>query len=122
MGMLEPTLRTVEVRPIRREERPRWVRLMREHHYLGFEGMVGEQISYVATEGERWVALLAWSASALKISARDRWIGWSEWVKFNRSKLVVNNSRFLILPGSRVPNLASRVLGLSLGCRNSARF
>jgi hypothetical protein len=114
MGMLEPTLRTVEVRPIRREERPRWVRLMREHHYLGFEGMVGEQISYVATEGERWVALLAWSASALKISARDRWIGWSEWVKFNRSKLVVNNSRFLILPGSRVPNLASRVLGLSL--------
>jgi len=87
---------------------------MREHHYLGFEGLVGEQVAYVATWDGRWVALLAWSMSALKISARDQWIGWSEWVKFNRSKLVVNNSRFLILPGSRIPNLASRVLGLNL--------
>ena len=112
--MLTRSLRTVDVRPIRREEQPRWRALMREHHYLGFEGMVGEQIAYVATIEGRWVALLAWSVSALKLAARDQWIGWSEWVKFNRSKLVVNNSRFLILPGSRIPNLASRVLGLNL--------
>ena len=112
--MRQSTLRDIQVRPIQLEERRRWRALMREHHYLGYEGLVGEQVAYVATKGEQWVALLAWSAAALKISSRDRWIGWSEWIKFNRSKFVVNNARFLILPGARIPNLASRVLGLNL--------
>ena len=114
LDMQQAALRGIQVRPIRLEERPRWRALMREHHYLGYAGLVGEQVAYVATLGERWVALLAWSAAALKISPRDRWIGWSEWAKFNRSKFVVNNARFLLLPGERIPNLASRVLGLNL--------
>jgi len=41
---------------------------------------------------------LSFSASALKCAARDRWIGWSFRQQYARLKLVVNNSRFLILP------------------------
>jgi hypothetical protein len=107
-------LRRIKVRPILREERSRWQELMREHHYLGFAGAVGERIEYIATVDEQWVALILWSVSALKIAPRDRWIGWNWRVQLERLKLVANNSRFLVLPGARVPNLASRVLGLNL--------
>src|SRR2546429_241153 len=50
---------------------------MREHHYLGHLPKIGETLWYVASWREQWVALLSFSASALKCAARDRWIGWS---------------------------------------------
>jgi hypothetical protein len=87
---------------------------MREHHYLGFRSFVGESLRYVAEWQGRWVALLGWCAAALKCEARDRFIGWPEILKWQRLSLVVNNARFLILPGERVANLASRVLSLNL--------
>ncbi len=87
---------------------------MREHHYLGFQGWVGESLRYVAEWEGRWVALVGWCAAALKCAARDRWIGWPEVLQRQRLALIANNARFLILPGPRVANLASRVLGLTL--------
>jgi hypothetical protein len=65
------------VRPVRSEERARWRELMNAHHYLGFRPIVGESLRYVATAEERWVALLAWAAAALKCGVRDAWIGWA---------------------------------------------
>jgi hypothetical protein len=35
---------------------------MRQHHYLGFAGMVGESLRYVAECGGQWLALLGWQA------------------------------------------------------------
>lgn len=52
------------------------------------------------------------SAAAWKCAARDRWIGWSSRHRYDRLKLVSNNSRFLILPDWHVPNLGSRILSL----------
>lgn len=109
-----PDLRSVQVRLLRPGERRQWDRLMREHHYLGLRSFVGESLRYVAEWQERWVALLGWCSAALKCQARDRFIGWSEVVKWQRLNLVVNNARFLILSGERVVNLASRVLSLNL--------
>ena len=43
---------------------------------------------------------------------RDRWIGWDLRAQYDRLKLIANNSRFLILPEGRWPNVGSRVLGL----------
>ena len=61
------------------------------------------------------VALLTFSAPALQLKARERWIGWSARQRSRRLGLVVNNSRFLVLPArQRYPNLAWRVLGLTL--------
>jgi hypothetical protein len=44
---------------------------------------------------------------------RDAWVGWDFRHQYDRLHLIANNSRFLILPGYHVANLASRVLALS---------
>jgi len=107
-------LSEVLVRPIWSHERERWDRLMRRHHYLGFKRTAGRALRQVAEYRGRWVALLLWQASALMCAPRDRWINWARPIQFQRLHLIVNNARFLILPGVQVPHLASRVLGQSL--------
>ena len=91
-------LREIVVRPVRSCDEPRYQELMRQHHYLGALPKISETLWYVATWREEWVALLSFSASALKCAARDRWIGWNFRQRYSRLKLIVNNSRFLILP------------------------
>ena len=44
------------------------------------------------------------------MAARDRWIGWSSQQRARNLQLIVNNSRFLILPWVRVAGLASKIL------------
>lgn len=105
-------LREILVRPIRSFEEQRYQKLMQEHHYLGWLPKIGETLWYVAAWRDEWVALLSFSASALKCAARDRWIGWDFRHQYGRLKLVVNNSRFLIVPNWHVPNLGSRILSL----------
>ena len=98
------------VRPISRSEVARWGELMGAHHYLGYRGTVGEAIKYVAVLDDEWVALLLWATPSLKSKHRDGWIGWTKEQQFKRLRYVTNNQRFLILPGVRVRNLASKVL------------
>jgi len=85
---------------------------MEEYHYLGALNKISETLWYVALFGDQWVALLSFSAAALKCSVRDRWIGWGFRHQYDRLKLMTNNSRFLILPNWHFPNLASRILSL----------
>lgn len=87
---------------------------MRQHHYLGFERIVGSALYYVATIGEQWVALLGWGSAALKCASRDQWIGWDQHLHYRRLHLIANNVRFLILPDCHQPNLASRLLAMNL--------
>lgn len=105
------TVRSVVVRPCRRDEIDRFRALLRDHHYLGFRGVVGESVAYIAEVRGQWVALLQWAAAALKCTARDAWLGWHPAIAWQRLHLVANNVRFLVLPEHKVPNLASRVLG-----------
>jgi len=56
------------------------------------------------------LACLLWSSPAWKMGARDSWIGWTNHKRARNLQLVVNNSRFLILPWVRVRNLASIIL------------
>ena len=98
-----------------RQDRRRFQRLLAQHHYLGAVKPVGEQLYYVAVDSKgRWVALLLFSAAANHLKHRDQWIGWTPVQRDRRLPLVVNNSRFLILPDRSVPNLGSRVLRLTL--------
>ena len=110
------SVRRVTVRTVSGEaERARWDALMRDHHYLGFRGMIGNGLRHVAERSDGvWVALLGWQAGSYKLAARDRWIGWTPEQRSRRLHLVANNTRFVILPGCSEPNLASRVLGQSL--------
>ena len=83
---------------------------MQAHHYLGALPKIGNTLWYIATVEDQWLALLSFSAPALKCSARDQWIGWSYRYQYDRLNLVANNSRFLILPGCHHKNLASQIL------------
>jgi len=88
---------------------------LEREHYLESSRFAGQSLRYVAEVDGQWVALLTFSAAALHLKARERWIGWSPRQRVRRLGLVVNNSRFLVLPErQRYPNLASRVLGLVL--------
>jgi hypothetical protein len=107
------SLDRLQVRPITLPERARWRQLMRQH-YLGFKSVVGESICYVATIDDQWVALLAWGMAAMKNRHREAWIGWDEALKWRRLHWVANNTRFLILPGAHLKNLASKVLSLNI--------
>ena len=108
-------LQRVTVRLLLEHERPEFDRLLQEEHYLHASDLAGQTLRYVAEVDGQWVALLTFSAAALHLKARDKWIGWSPRQRARRLAFVVNNSRFLILPErQRYPNLASRVLGLTL--------
>ena len=102
----------VQIRPARRFDEPRYKELMQEHHYLGDLAKISETLWYIALWRDQWIALMSFSAAAWKCEARDRWIGWSSRHQYARLKLVVNNSRFLILPEWHIPNLGSRILSL----------
>ena len=82
------------------QDENRFRALMQAHHYLGALPGIGETLRYVAHHRGQWLALVVFSAPALKCAARDRWIGWSFGVQFDRLHLLTNNSRFLLLPGA----------------------
>lgn len=86
-----------------------WNELMQQH-YLGPGPLCGAQLRYLVRSAHGPVAALAFSAAARRLHGRDQWIGWSEAARRENLHLVVNNSRFLILPHVRVPNLASHLL------------
>ena len=102
------------VRPIRADELRGWRAHVERFHYLGDAALVGESLRYVAHLDDQLVALLSWGAASLRNGPRDRHVGWDEATKKAKLDQVVNNARFLILPGCHRPHLASRVLGANL--------
>jgi hypothetical protein len=103
----------VEVRPLAFEdkaERARFTKETSRHHYLKRDALVGEQLRCVAEVDGRWVALLSWCAAARHLQEREKWVGWTVEQKRRRLAFMVNNARFLILPGVDCPNLASPAL------------
>jgi|SRR5215207_460563 len=83
------------------------------YHYLGYRSRVGQNLQYwVWDKQARPVACVVFGAPAWQCAARDQWIGWSASQRAQQLGLIVNNTRFLILPWVRVPHLASHVLSL----------
>ena len=92
-----------------------WNGLIEQYHYLGNSALVGAQMRYLIVSEAGVLGALGFSASAWRLEARDRWIGWDQEQREVHLQKVVNNARFLILPSVRVPNLGSKVL--SMGAR-----
>lgn len=114
-GAEQKIVDNVQVRPMRRTERARCMRLLEKYHYLGKIQPVGEQMLYVAVgPNGGWRAILVFCAAAKHLRYRDQYIGWTSEQRRRRLALVANNARFLILPGYSVPNLATRILRLTL--------
>ncbi len=88
--------------------------LLDRYHPLGSGPLCGAQLRYLVRCRQGYLGALAFSAPAWRVAARDRYIGWDEPTRAERLGQVVNNSRFLILPQVRAPNLASHVLGRAM--------
>jgi hypothetical protein len=96
--------------PLSACENKHWTQYVQCHHSLGCATQFGAQLRYfIRSEGQD-LGCLQFSASAWALAPRDTWIGWTEVQKKAHLHLIVNNSRFLILPWVRVKNLASRAL------------
>jgi hypothetical protein len=90
-----------------------WKKLVAIHHYLGYRPLCGAQLRYLVASEHGYVGALGFSAAALYLKARERWIGWSHAARQYHLPKVVANSRFVIARGVRVKNLASKVLALA---------
>ena len=114
---LNPSIDRLTLRLVLPEEQERFNDLLKQHHYLHSAGSAGESLRYVAQIDGQWMGLLLWGAASYRLKDRDEWIGWIGWdgaQRHARLKLVVQNRRFLILPGVDLANLASKTLGMCL--------
>lgn len=85
--------------------------LLSRYHYLGYKGIVGQNIKYlVRSSSGRELACLLFGSAAWKTSPRDSFIGWNSQTREKRLNYITNNMRFLILPWVKVPHLASHIL------------
>lgn len=89
-----------------------WNEYIDRYHYLGFKKLPGSQLRYFAYAGNQIIACLGFGAAAWKTAARDQFIGWNAHQKEKNLQLVINNSRFLILPWIKSKNLASKLLSM----------
>ena len=92
---------------------PLYNSLIQQHHYLGYRQIVGNHLKYMAFIDKQPVACLGWGSAAWSVKSRESFIQWNKPTKENNLHLVVNNTRFLILPWVNVKFLASKVLALN---------
>ncbi|HEX7597276.1 MAG TPA: Druantia anti-phage system protein DruA, partial [Polyangia bacterium] len=114
LAQLEP----LSLQEVSGEPTPRaWVKAaLARFHYLGFGGVVGENLQYVVRDAQnRPLACLVFGAAAWKCQDRDRFIGWTAAQRQKHLALVANNTRFLIWPWVNVPDLGSWILGQVAG-------
>lgn len=91
-----------------------WRRYIHDYHMLGDKRVFGSRLAYFIKSDETILGCLQFSASSWALSSRDKWIGWKVEDRKQRLHLIVNNSRFLILPWVNVKNLASKALSLAI--------
>ena len=100
-----------------KESRQLWNEYIERYHKLGYKRPFGAYQRYFIVgstpKGSRYLGALLFSASAWALAERDQWIGWMEADRSQRLNLIVNNTRFLILPWVKVKNLASHVLAMA---------
>ena len=107
---------TVEVVPA--DEQAVWDATMAAHHAMGFQRAFGAHQRYwiCGKVAGRRVVLggMLFGTPAKSVAVRDAWLGWTSIERQRFRYRVVANSRFLILPGVRVPHLASHALSLAM--------
>ncbi len=91
-----------------------WNELMLTEHPLKACTLVGRQIRYLINSRHGWLGGFGFSAAALQLEARDRWIGWDPEQRQTHLHRVVGMTRFLIRPSVDCHNLASKALSLSV--------
>ena len=93
------------------EECALWNTLMDREHPQGTTTFVGAQLRYLFTSAHGTLGAIGFYAAALYLRPRDAWIAWSNQLRANMLKCVVNLSQFLIRPQVQCKHLASHLLG-----------
>lgn len=110
-------LEPIDLEPLRTQERIRlWNEYVHRYHTLGYKRPFGAHQRYFIVSGakpDQPLGCLLFSAAAWALAVRDEWIGWTQAERSQRLNLVLNNTRFLIFPWVRVPNLASKALSVA---------
>jgi hypothetical protein len=110
----------VEPLPAGRPDLALFQGLLQQHHYLGHRNCVGENLKDLVRDGQgRPLGCVLFGSAAWQCQPRDAFIGWSSEQRRAGLARLTNNTRFLILPWVRVPQLASHVL--SRVCRRLSR-
>lgn len=89
-----------------------WNEFVSRYHYLGYGVMPGAQLRYFIFSGDRVLGAMGFGGAAWKVAPRDQFIGWDAEQRQTRLHLVINQTRFLILPWVRCQNLATKTLAL----------
>jgi len=83
---------------------------------LGYRKPIGahQRIGYTAgpREERRYWGAMLFAAAARTVAVREAWIGWTSHERDRFRYRIINNSRYLIMPGVQIPYLASHVLAL----------
>ena len=87
-----------------------WNALIETHHYLGHRVQVGRCLKYLVRGDGNLLGAISFSSPAWRLAVRDELLERMGIEGPSARDLVINNSRFCILPQVRVPHLASRVL------------
>jgi hypothetical protein len=87
-----------------------WNTLIDKHHYLGHRVQVGRCLKYLIRGDGKLIGAISFSSPAWKIAVRDKILKQIGLSSSSFRDVVINNSRFCILPEVRVPHLASRIL------------
>lgn len=84
------------------------------YHYLGYRHPIGPSLQYEIKGGKGvLLGFLLFSYATTSLPCRDQWIGWDKGMRKKRLHLVLNNTRFLLLPWVNVKHLASKVLSMA---------
>ena len=85
--------------------------LIAQHHYLGLQNTVGENLKYlIRAADERVLGAMLFGSAAWQTKPRDAFIGWSVQARRSGLSRITNNMRFLIPGWVHVPHLASHIL------------
>ncbi len=96
-----------------------WQSMVNTWHPLQNSNLCGARICYlIRCQAEGVIGAISFSSAAWRLQARDKWIGWPDQPRAEKLSMVINNSRFLILPQVQVPHLASHILARA--CRQVA--
>jgi hypothetical protein len=114
-GLLAEFRPQIQVRLVEEDAQARtYAGLIGAYHYLGYQQATGAQLKYLVCWRDRPIACLSFGPAAWKVASRDQHIGWSAPIRQQRLPWVVNNDRFLIVPGVQIAHLASFALAATV--------
>ena len=96
------------------EQRRQCAALLDQHHPLGSARAPGCRLSYLLSAACGPLGVLSFVAAPFRLGPRDAFLQWDERTRGAHIERVLNNDRFLLVPGVQVPHLASHVLGRAI--------